>query len=190
MNKFIPFLSVLIFVFTSNSFARRITPPKETLRKEQLRESLRQNQKLSTSLRQTVREELMKDIAIRDFKISETEVVNFLKTSAKKDQEVKAFYSFILKEGRKPPFWHIRSLFINWVILNTKMGTPFEAVSGKQLGSMVRELSHKEISQLNEVFELARLKMDKDNSLTADIAFVKVMEEKGIKADKLRKCER
>lgn len=141
-------------------------------------------------LNKFIQTHLMKDIVAKEIHISETQVMSFLKESSKGDKNIQEFFSFLIKEGNRSDLKNIKSLFVNWLVLNNTGFSRFESISSKQLSVLVKELSQKEILELNSVLELANNMMKVDTNLTPDMAYHKAMVEKGVNAEKLKRCQR
>lgn len=157
--------------------------------KKKIAKRKRRLKKVSKSLPEKIRLRVMSDVILRDHRIYETNVFHFLKESSAGKVDVQHFYEFIMTRGYRPEFKSIKSLFISWLVLNTSSLFHMNLISARQLSNLVTNLSAKEIAYLDSVFLRAHELMRLDKALTPDLAFQKVMQEKGINAERLRKCK-
>lgn len=188
----IQYLLVLcsLWIPFSEVLAKRSGRSLETRSREEARSRLSGQSTYSSGTLGLIRATIMKDVVARDLKISETDVLSFLQNTSKNNKEIQEFYSFILKRGQEVELAHIKELFSSWLVLNIKNIETFQSVTPSQLASLIKNLSKKEIQELNSVFDLAGQMMAKDPHLKAENAFIRAMEEKGVSAEKLRRCER
>lgn len=184
-------ISLALFcLFPLNLYAKKLIRAEMGYRKERVKTELGKAAHANFSIEKLVRHNLMSEIVLRDSRISESQLTSFLKETSKDDKNIQGFYNFLLKSQNKVAYKEVSSLFVDWLVLNHQRLDPFNLISVKQLSVLIQNLTKKEMTELSSALKLAKEMMKEDVSLSADFAFQKAMEEKGINSEYLRKCKR